>query len=139
LGRTVLAEDDTGRAVVVEALRVADVLEADSKSGAAADTFPAGRVPCSARESDDVAWELFRLRQRDRRRPANDLTCRQRAHHDLARRQRSTRLERVQETKLDRVDVERGSEPVHLRLCGEAGLDGAEAAHRAARRVVRVD
>ena len=34
--------------------------------------------------------------------------------------------------------LERGGELVHLRLVGEAGLHGAEAAHRAAGRVVRV-
>ena len=47
--------------------------------------------------------------------------------------------ERVPQPQLDRVDVERGGELVHLRLGGEAGLHGAEAAHRAAGRVVRVD
>ena len=53
--------------------------------------------------------------------------------------QRAARLERVQEPQLDRVDVERGRELVHLRLGREARLHGAEAAHRAAGRVVRVD
>ena len=37
------------------------------------------------------------------------------------------------------IDVERGRELVHLRLVREAALNGAEAAHGAARRVVRVD
>ncbi len=52
---------------------------------------------------------------------------------------RASRLERVQQPQLDRIDVERGGELVHLRLGGEARLHRAEAAHRAARRVVRVD
>ncbi len=47
--------------------------------------------------------------------------------------------ERVPQPQLDRVEPEPRGEPVHLRLGGEAGLDGAEAAHRAAGRVVRVD
>ena len=46
---------------------------------------------------------------------------------------------RVQQPQLDRVDPELGGEPVHLRLGGEAGLHGAEAAHGTAGRVVRVD
>ena len=58
---------------------------------------------------------------------------------ELACRQAVTGLERVQQPQLDRVDLERRGEPVHLRLAREAGLDGAEAAHRAAGRVVRVD
>ena len=45
--------------------------------------------------------------------------------------------QRVEEPELDGVDVERGRQPVHLRLGGEAGLHRAEAAHRSARRVVR--
>ena len=50
----------------------------------------------------------------------------------------AARLERVQEPQLDRVDLERGRELVHLRLGREARLHRAEPAHRAARRVVRV-
>jgi hypothetical protein len=57
----------------------------------------------------------------------------------LPRRQHVAGLERVQQAQLDRVDVQRGSELVHLRLGGEARLYGAEAAHRPARRIVRVD
>ena len=58
---------------------------------------------------------------------------------DLARRQVPPGCERVQQPQLDRIDVERRRELVHLRLGREARLHGAEAAHRAARRVVRVD
>src|SRR5262249_59179053 len=47
--------------------------------------------------------------------------------------------ERVEEAELDRIDRERSGELVHLGLVREAALDGAEAAHRAARRVVGVD
>ena len=57
----------------------------------------------------------------------------------LAGRQHVARRERVQQAELDRVDVERRCELVHLRLVREARLHGAEAAHRAAGRVVRVD
>ena len=63
----------------------------------------------------------------------------QRARDHLAGGEHAARLERVQEPQLDRVDVERRGELVHLRLGREARLHGAEAAHRAARRVVRVD
>ena len=70
---------------------------------------------------------------------ADHLGDRQRARDPLAGRQHVAGRERVQQPQLDRVDPERGGELVHLRLGGEAGLHGAEAAHRAARRVVRVD
>ena len=53
-------------------------------------------------------------------------------------RKRVARRERVQEAELDRIDAERVGELVHLGLAGEARLNRAEAAHRAARRVVRV-
>ena len=46
---------------------------------------------------------------------------------------------RVEDPQVDRVHVERRGELVHLRLVGEGDLHGAEAAHRAARRVVGVD
>jgi hypothetical protein len=36
----------------------------------------------------------------------------------------------LRQPQLDRVDVERLREPVHLRLGGEARLHGTEAAHR---------
>ncbi len=63
----------------------------------------------------------------------------QRSRQHLARRQGVARLERVQQPQLDRVDPERLGEAVHLRLGGEADLHRAEAAHRPAGRVVRVD
>ena len=47
--------------------------------------------------------------------------------------------QRVAPPQLDRVHLQRGGELVHLRLVREAGLHRAEAAHRAARRVVGVD
>jgi hypothetical protein len=55
--------------------------------------------------------------QRDRSCPPDDLTRRQRAHHDLTRRQHPTRLQRVQEAQLDRVDVERAAS---LSICASA-------------------
>ena len=87
----------------------------------------------------DVAGKRLGLGQGQRRRTSDHLARRQRAGHDLPGRKRASGLERVQEAQLDRVDVERGREPVHLRLGREARLHGAEAAHRPARRVVRVD
>ena len=74
-----------------------------------------------------------------RRRAADHLGHRQRPGDLLAGRQPVTRPHRVQEPQLDRVDVERLRQPVHLRLAREAGLHRAEPAHRTARRVVRVD
>jgi hypothetical protein len=53
--RTVLGEHDTGRAEVVEALRIADVLEPDREADPAADAFAARGVAGAAREPDRVA------------------------------------------------------------------------------------
>ena len=58
---------------------------------------------------------------------------------DLPGRERVAALDRVQQPELDRVDAERLGQPVHLRLGGEAHLHGAEAAHRAARRIIGID
>ncbi len=103
------------------------------------DALAVGRVPGAAGEADRVARELLRRGRLERGGAADHLGGRQRARDHLAGRQRVPGGERVQQPELDRVDAERGRELVHLRLGGEAGLNGAEAPHRAARRVVRVD
>ena len=139
LRRAVLGEDDASGTEVVEALRVADVLEADREADAATHSLAARRVPRAAGEPDRLARKLLRLGRLESRRATDHLARRQRARHDLPGRERASRLERVQEPQLDRVDVERGGELVHLRLGREARLHRAEAAHRTARRVVRVD
>ena len=132
-------EPHASRAGVVEALRVADVLEADREADPALDALAAGRVAGAAGQADRVARQLLGLRHRQRGGAADHLCHRQRARHLLPGRERVARPERVQQPQLDRVDLERGGELVHLRLVREAALDGAEAAHRAAGRVVRVD
>ena len=132
-------EPHARRAGVVEALRVADVLEPDREADAALDALAAGGVAGAARQADRVARQLLGLGHGQRGGAADHLGHRQRARHLLPRRERVARAERVQEAQLDRVDLERGGELVHLRLVREAALDGAEAAHRAAGRVVRVD
>ena len=71
--------------------------------------------------------------------PPDDLGDRNRAGDDLAGREHVARTERVAHAQVDAADAERVRELVHLRLVREAGLDGAEAAHGAAGRVVRVD
>jgi hypothetical protein len=50
LGRAVGEQPDSRRARVVEALRVADVLEADGEAGAAADALAARRVAGASRQ-----------------------------------------------------------------------------------------
>ena len=70
---TSAASSSSGRAdarapsTVVEALRVADVLEADGKADAALHALSARRVPRSAGQADRVARELLCLRHRQRR------------------------------------------------------------------------
>ena len=138
LGAAVGVEHDARRTRVVEALRVADVLEPDREPDPAPDTFAARRVAGAAGQPDRVARQLLGRGHRDRGGGANRLGHRARALDHLARRQRIAGAERVQEAQLDRVDLELGRQEVHLRLGGEARLHGAEAAHRATRRVVRV-
>ena len=96
LGR-VAGEDDAGGAEVVEALGVADVLEADSEARAPLHALAQGRVPCSARQPDRVAWQLLGRRHLERSGAANDLSHRQGAADDLAGRQRVAGRERVQQ------------------------------------------
>ena len=126
-------------AVVVEPLREADVLEADGEPDAALDALAPRRVAGAARKPDRVARQGLGLGHGNRGGGADDLGDGQRSGQDLPGRQRVAALDRVQQPQLDRVDAERLGQPVHLRLGGEAHLHGAEAAHRAARRIVGVD
>ena len=124
--------------VVVEALREADVLDPHRVPDAAAHALAVGRV-------GDAAGQLALVvgvglgRERQRADALEQLGHRGRLGDDLAGREPVAGRDRVADAQRDRVDPERGGEPVHLRLVGERDLDGAEAAHRAARRVVRVD
>ena len=115
-------------------------LKPTAKPVAALDALAAGRVARAAREAGSGRAGAPRPRGGSSA-AARRITSAvgQRALDHLAGRQRVAGRERVQEAQLDRVDPERRGELVHLRLGGEAGLHGAEAAHRAARRVVRVD
>ena len=138
--RAVGAQEHAGGGEVVEALRVADVLEADREADAAADALAAGRVAGAAGQADRVARQLLRLGHRQRGGAADHLGDRAASPSiGWPVGSMSPGRERVQQPQLDRVDPELGGELVHLRLGGEARLHGAEAAHRAARRVVRVD
>ena len=139
LGGAVRAQDHAGGRVVVEALGVADVLEAHREADAASHALAARRVARAAGEADRLARQLLRLGRLQSRGAADDLGDRQRALDRLACRELAAGAERVEQAQLDGVDSERLGELVHLRLGREARLDGAEAAHRPAGRVVRVD
>ena len=139
LGRAVGAQQHPGGGEVVEALRVADVLEPDGEADAALDTLAAGRVAGAARQADRLARQRLGIGHRQCGRAADHLGGREDALDHLAGRQRVAAAERVQEPELDGVDPELVRELVHLRLGREARLHGTEAAHRAAGRVVRVD
>ncbi len=138
-------EPHPGGRVVVEALGEADVLVADGVADAALDALAvrgvadaAGQVPQVVTPSAAAVSAAGR-RQRHLLDPAQHLDDGRRAVDDLAGRARAAHLHRVAAAELDRIHAERGRELVHLRLVAERGLDGAEAAHRAARRVVGVD
>ena len=69
-GAPVGVELDPRGAVVVEAFREADVLEADREADAAADALAPRRVARAAGQPDRVARERLRLGHGDRRRLA---------------------------------------------------------------------
>ena len=138
-GAAVGAEHDAGGAEVVEAFRVADVLEPEREPDAASNALAVRRVAGAAGQAERVAGQRLGLGNGQGRGAQDDLARRQRAGDDLSGGQDVARLERVQQPQLDGVDPELLGEQVHLRLAREAGLHSAEAAHRAARRVVRVD
>ncbi len=143
-----LAVDDleahAGGRVVVEALGEADVLDADRVADAADDALTVGGVRETTGQRADVRALAGRLplalrRQRTGLDPAQQLGDRRRGVHDLAGGHDRALLHGVQLAELDRVHAQLRRELVHLGLVGEAGLDGAEAAHRATGRVVRVE
>jgi hypothetical protein len=132
-------EPDARGAVVVESLRVADVLEAEGEAEPTANAVTACGVAGSAGEPDRVARKLLRLRLLERGAATNDLGDGQRAVDPLPCGQRASRSQRVAETQLDRVELELDRKLVHLGLSREAGLHGAESAHGTAGRIVRED
>ncbi len=129
-------EANARRAVVVEPLRVADVLVAQREADAAADTVTARRVPRAAGQADRVARQLLRVGLRNRGAAPEHLLHGQRALDPLAGRQRVALRDRVLDAELHRIHLERDGELVHLRLGRETGLHGSEAAHRPAWGVV---
>ena len=137
--RAVCIEEHPRRRVVVESLRVADVLEADREADAAADPLAPGRVARAAGQADRLARQLLRLGRL--RAAARRMTSATGSEPSIGwpGRERVARAERVEADGARPGRSERVGELVHLRLGREAGLDGAEAAHRAAGRVVRVD
>ena len=125
--------------VVVEALGEPDVLEAEAVADAAAHALAVRDVADAAGQAEQVgrARGASSGNGMARSRSSSSATGR-RPLHRLPRRQARALDHRVAQAQLDRVELERGGEPVHLRLVGEAGLHRAEAAHRAAGRVVGV-
>ncbi len=120
--------------VVVEALGEADVLEADGVADAAPHALAAGDVGDPAGHAAAVA-RAAAGRARDSSSSATGAGQSIGAPVGID----VPVVHRVAQPQLDRVHLQRGGELVHLRLVREAGLHGAEPAHRAARRVVGVD
>src|SRR5215210_28656 len=126
--------------VVVEALRVADVLEADGITHPSLYRLAVCHVGDAARKLAQVpAHHLLLLRQGHALDPPQDLGHRGGPGHLLPERERIPWLDRVLYAELDRVHAELPRQLVHLGLVGEAHLHGAEPAHRAAGWVVGVD
>ena len=139
-----LQPDPRGRVVVV-ALGEADVLVADRVADAAHHALAVGGVGHPAGQAAQVgaargvAVPAPGLRQRHGLHAAQQLGHRRRAVHDLPGRRLAAHADRVAAAQLDRVHAQRRGQLVHLRLVAERGLHRAEAAHRAARRVVGVE
>ena len=122
-------EDPHARgAVVVEALGVGDVLEADREADAAPHALAARRVAGAAGQAQRVARQLLRRRRLERGGRADRLGDRQRAGDLLAGREHVARLQRVQQPQLDRVDLERGR-----RACPSAPRRRTRSARRRSR------
>lgn len=141
-GRDGFAADDLhadpGGGVVVEALGEADVLQADRVAYAAYDALAVGGVGEAAGQGPYVgvlagALPLALGRHRHRLDAAQQFGDRGGRVDHLSGRQQGALLHGVELPELDRVHVQLGGQLVHLRLVGEARLDGAEASHRAAR------
>src|SRR6185312_14516069 len=92
---------DAGRAVVVEPLRIADVLVAEREADSAPDAVAARRVPGASGEAYRIARELLGVRLRDRGAAAQDLFHRQRAFDPLSGRKRVALPNGVLDAELD--------------------------------------
>ena len=132
------AQHHAGGAEVVEALGEADVLVADGEADAPRDALATRGVARAAREPSRIPRRRLGLGHWQRGRLADDVGGGQRPRDALPGRQHVARGDRIAQAQLDRIHAELGREPVHLRLGAEARLHRAEAAHRAAGRVVRV-
>lgn len=133
-----------GGRVVVEALGEADVLDADRVADAPDDALAVGGVGEAARQLSYVRrlarrQPLLLRREGHRLDAAQEFGDRGRGVDRLSGREECALFHRVEAAELDPVHAHRVGELVHLGLVGEARLYRAEAAHRAAGRVVGVE
>ena len=133
-----VGEPAPGGRVVVEALRVHEVLDRHTPADAAHDVAAVGRASGATRQGHEIGRGGRTLgRHRQRGGVTDALFDRRDVQHRLAGDQFVAGLHRVQQADLDRVEPAGVGELVHLRLVGEARLHHAEPAHRSARQVVR--
>ena len=119
LGGAVGAEDHARGGRVVEALGVADVLEADGEADTAPDALTARGVAGATRQPDRLARELLGCGNRKRGGLSDHLGDGKRSLDRLARRKHVSGCERVQQPQLDRIDPELRGELVELRLAAK--------------------
>ena len=123
---------------IVKPPAVGDVLVADGKP----DPPPQPLSPTHIAGPPGVGQRIalgWRRREFDRRTPADHFTDRRTPADDLAGRQHGSGRDGILDAQLNRIQTQRPRQFVHLGFVGHAGLHRAEAPHRAAGWVVRVD
>src|SRR5918996_1770870 len=133
------AHTDAGGGVVVEALRIADVLESNGEAHTAFYSLAVRRIRHSAGERAEIQASCVAFgRERHGPDPVEQLGDGRRPLDGLTGGKYGSLAHRVPDAEVERIDPQRVGELVHLTLVCEAGLHRTEPSHRTARRVVRV-
>ena len=122
---------------IVEAVRVADILHSGRIANTPPHTFAVREIAEASRQGDRV-FRNSAVGHRKVGAPPDDVGDRRAALDGLTRDDAVAVAQRIPLPELDRIDVERGGELIHLRLVRETRLDRAKPTHRAGRGVVRV-
>ena len=131
-----IVDATAGRRVVVEALAVHEVLDADTPAHSAADVMTVGGASAAAGQVEDIGIVPEIIRQWNCRGLPDALGHWRNTVDDLTGDEPIPGLHGVEQSDLHRIDSTSPSQFVHLALVGEAGLHHAETTHCSTRRVV---